>query len=227
MVLCEVGKNARASSLQITRRLRAFGYSLTDRAVRKRLERLEKNNVIQRYSAILNPGFLANKTHRTLLLKFKHAQDLRAKIDRLTSYVDESGFCTYSAKLTGQYDWICHFIFESPEQYELETNNFLHRFEELIADHRSYESYTMKSVPYSVPDAHDQSERQRQVYEILNSLKKFDNLNDRLQSTVESLVNVMGAKLARIWLVAQTPPDNSSRISIIAYRMNGPFSVPV
>jgi DNA-binding Lrp family transcriptional regulator len=229
MVLCEVGKNARASSLQITRRLRGFGYLLTDRAVRKRIERLEKNNVIQRYSAILHPGFLSNKTHRTLLLKFKHTQGLRTEVDRLTSYVNESSFCTFSARLTGDYDWICHFIFESPEQYELETDSFLHRFQELIADHRAYESYTMKSVPYSVLDAHDQSERKRQVYEILNSLKRFDNLNDRLKSTVESLVSVMGAKFARIWLVDKDRENIILKFSAGKYRnLHGEFSkIPI
>jgi DNA-binding Lrp family transcriptional regulator len=202
---------------------------LTDRTVRKRLERLEKNNVIQKYSAILDPGFLANKTHRTLLLKFKQTQDLRNKIERLTSYVNESGSCTYSAKLTGQYDWICHFIFESPEQYELETNNFLHRFQELIGNHRSYESYTTKSVPYSVPDAHDQSERQRQVYEILNSLKRLDNLNARLKSTVESLVSVIGAKFARIWLVDKERKNLILKFSAGKYtNLRGEFSkIPI
>jgi DNA-binding Lrp family transcriptional regulator len=229
MVLYEVGKNARASSLQITRRLRGFGYSLTDRTVRKRLERLEKNRVILGYSAVLDPGLLSNKTHRTLLLKFKHTQDLRTKIDRLTSYVNESSFCTYSARLTGDVDWICHFIFESPEQYELETNNFLHRFQELIADHHSYESHTMKSVPYSVPDAHDQNERQRRVYEILNALKRLDNLNDRLKSTVESLVSVMGAKLARIWLVDKGRKNLILKFSAGKYtNLHGEFSkIPI
>jgi DNA-binding Lrp family transcriptional regulator len=229
MVLCEVGKNARASSLQITRKLRGFGYLLTDRAVRKRLERLEKNKVILRYSAVLDPGLLSNKTHRTLLFKFKHTHALRSEIDRLTSYVNESGFCTYSTKLTGDFDWICHFIFESLEQYELETSNFLHRFKELIADYHSHESYTIKSVPYSVPDAHDQGERQRKVYEILNSLKRFDNLNDRLKSTVESLVSVMGAKFARIWLVDRDRKNLILKFSAGKYtNLHGEFSrIPI
>jgi len=229
MILCEVGMNARASSLRITRRLRSFGYSLTDRTVRKRLERLEKDRVILGYSAVLEPGLLSNKTHRTFLLKFKHTEDLRTGIDLLASYVDESGFCTYSARLNGDFDWICHFIFESLEQYELETNNFLHRFQELIADHRVYDSYTVKSVPYSVPDAHDLGERQRQVYEILNSLKRFDNLNDRLKSTVESLVSVMGAKLARIWLVDKERKNLILKFSAGKYtNLHGEFSkIPI
>ena len=229
MVLSEVGMNARVTSLDITKRLRGFGHSITDRAVRKRLERLEKNDVILGYSAILHPSFLSNKTHRTLMLKFKLIHDLPGQIERLTRYVGGSHFCIYSARLRGDFDWICHFVFESSEQYELETSNFLNRFNDLIADHRTYESLTMKSAPYSVLDAHDHSERRRQVYETLASLKKFDDLTDRLRATAEALVSVMKAKFARIWLIDRDRKNLVLKFSAGKYtNLHGEFSkIPI
>ena len=49
--------------------------------------------------------------------------------------------------MTGDYDWICHFVFDSVEQYEFESSNFLNRFVDLIDDFRSYESSMVKLLP--------------------------------------------------------------------------------
>jgi DNA-binding Lrp family transcriptional regulator len=114
--------------------------------LRHRLERLEKGNVILGYSAVLNHSYVSEKINRTIILKFKFSKDSQTLIDRLKSYVEEAPFCLYSSRLGsgigggGDFDWICHFVFDSIDQYELESNNFLNRFAELIADFRSYES---------------------------------------------------------------------------------------
>jgi hypothetical protein len=74
----------------------------------------------------------------------------------------------------------------------LESNNFLNRFAELIGDYRSYESRTIKLSPYSLYDEQGLKEQKQRVYQILNSIKKYDNLNDKLQKIVESLVKHFG-----------------------------------
>jgi repressor of nif and glnA expression len=43
MILSQLGKNPRMSSLQIAHTLKEMGYDITDRSVRHRLERLEKS----------------------------------------------------------------------------------------------------------------------------------------------------------------------------------------
>jgi len=224
MVLSEVGKNARTSSLQITRRLQALGYSLTDRAVRKRLQRLERIDIIIGYSAILSPAVTSEKTNRVVLLKFKHPYESQM-LERLATYVNQSPFCTYSARMNGDIDWIGHFTFESEKQCELENSSFLVTFKELIENYRSYDSHTIKCMPYSILDAHDQKERQRQVYEILNSLREYDNLNERLQATVEALVQVMKAKFARLWVTDKEGRYLNLKFSAGRYKeLHGPFS---
>jgi hypothetical protein len=103
--------------------------------------------------------------------------------------------------LSGDFDWICHFVFDSIEQYELESNNFIHRFADLISDFRSYESKAVKLSTYTISDEHDMIERKSRVFKILNSLQKYDTLNDKLQFIVESVVKYFDAKFARIWLI--------------------------
>jgi hypothetical protein len=113
------------------------------------------------------------------MLKFRFTKDSHILIDRLNKYVEEAAFCVYSARLDGDVNWISHFIFDSVERYELENDNFLHRFAELIADYRSYESSTIKALPFIIFDEQQLNERKWRVYRILNSLKKHENLNVR------------------------------------------------
>ena len=201
IILFHLGKNARISSQNIATHLQDLGYTITDRAIRQRLARLEKNNIILGYSAILNPNLVSEKINRTIILKFKYTKKTEELIELLIKYVDESNFCIYSSKLSGDFDWICHFVFDSIEQYELESHNFLNRFGDLISDYRSYESKMIKSSPYMIYDEGEIKEKKARVYEILNSLKKYDNINERLQAITDSLVKYFDAYFTRLWFV--------------------------
>ena len=111
IILSQLGKNARMSSQELQKILDALGHNITDRGIRHRLQKLEKNNVILGYSAILNPNILSEKINRTIVLKFKFTKDTPELIERLTNYVVDAQFCTFSSRLSGDYDWICHFVF--------------------------------------------------------------------------------------------------------------------
>jgi hypothetical protein len=201
-----------------------MGYQLIERY---RLQRLEGDNVILGYSAILNPSFISEKRNLTITLKFKYSSNSSV---RLKNYVEEAPFCIYSARLSGgDFDWISHFIFESVEQYELESNNFLNRFSDLIADYRSYDSKAVKASPYSIFDEHGMIERKSRVYKILNSLQKYDNLNDKLQLIVESVVKYFDATFARIWLIDKEKKYLILRFSAGKYKnIHGEFSkIPI
>jgi len=201
IILSNLGKNARVSSQEIATHLKNLGYTITDRAIRQRLVRLEKNHTILGYSAILNPSIVSEKINRTILLKFKFTKKTEEFVRLFEKYIEESNFCIYSSKLSGDFDWICHFVFDSVDQYDLESHNFLNRFSDLITDFRSYESKIIKSSPYMIYGEDEGNEKKTQVYEILKSLKKYDNVNDRLQAITDSLVKYFDAHFARLWFV--------------------------
>jgi len=225
IILSQIGKNARISSQDIATHLQDLGYTITDRAIRQRLARLEKNDVILGYSAILNPNIISEKINRTILLKFKLTEKTDEITKRLIKYIEESNFCIYSSKLNGDFDWICHFVFDSIEQYDLESHNFLNRFSELISDFRSYESKTIKSSPYMIYGEGEGKEKKTQVYEILNSLKKYDNINERLQAITDSLVKYFDAHFARLWFVDKDRKNLLLKFSSGKYKnINGEFS---
>ena len=229
VILTELGKNARKSSQEISKILQDLNYAITDRAVRQRLQRLEKSNVVLGYSVILNPELISEKINRTVFLKFKFTKQTSEIIRRLSDYVNESPFCTYSSRLSGDFDWICHFIFDSVEQYDLETNNFLNRFSELISDFRSYESNLVKTSPYTIYDEEQIKEKKARAYTILKTIKKFDTLNERLQAIVESLVKYYDASFSRVWFVDKERKNLILKFSAGKYKnLEGEFSkVPV
>jgi len=225
IILTELGKNARKSSHDIARILQNRDYHITDRGIRHRLQRLEKNKTILGYSVMLNPELISEKVNRTIVLKFKFTESTSELINRLTEYVNESQFCIYSSRLSGDFDWICHFIFDSVEQYDLETNNFLNKFSELISDYRSYESNLIKSYPYTICNEEQIKEKKLQAHKILEKIRKYDTLNERLQATVESLVKYFNAKFARVWFVDKSEEFLILRFSAGKYKnIRGEFS---
>jgi hypothetical protein len=148
-------------------------------------------------------------------LKFKITKETDELIKLFIKYVEESNFCIYSSKLSGDFNCICHFVFDSIEQYDLESHNLLNRFSGLISDFRSYESKTIKSSPYMIYGEDEGKEKKAQVYEILKSLKKYDNINDRLQATTDSLIKYFDGHFARLWFVDKENIDGEfSKISI-------------
>ena len=220
-------KNSRASSLEIRKQINNLGFPITDRAVRQRISRLVKKKIVLGYSAILNPELTTNnKINRTILLKFKYSKNSEDLIKLLKEYVQESSFCIYASKLNGDFDWICHFVFDSIEQYEIESINFLNRFGELISDFRTYESINLKLSTYSVYDNNlEDLERKTRVFQILNSLKKYGNLNERLQKTVEYVVKYFNAYFARIWFVDKNKSNLILKFSAGRYTgIDGEFS---
>ena len=229
VILSQLGKNSRIPSLEIAKILAELGHSITDRAVRQRIVRLEKNNTILGYSTILNPRIVSEKVNRTIVLKFKFSKNNADLIKRLSDYVDESAFCTYASRLHGDFDWIIHLVFDSMSQYDLEVNNFLNKFSELISDYRSYESNLIKASPYTIYADEQNKEKKIRVYDILNSVKKYDTLNERLQAIVQNLVKYFDAKFARVWFVDKKQKSLILRFSAGKYtNLDGKFSkVPI
>jgi hypothetical protein len=62
----------------------------------------------------------------------------------------------------------------------------------------------LKLSTSSVYDDLEEIERKTRVFQILNSLNKYNNLNERLQKTVEFVVKYFNAYFARIWFIDKT-----------------------
>lgn len=107
----------------------------------------------------------------------------------------------------------------------MESDNFINRFCSLISDYRSYESKMIKSTPYSVYDEEGIKQKKEKVFQILNSARKYNTLNERLQAIVESLVKYFDAAFARIWLLDEEERYLTLKFSAGMYTgLKGDFS---
>lgn len=225
VILSDLSKNARIPVAEIADHLGQMEHKITERAIRYRLKRLEQSNTILGYSPIFNPSLISDKISRTVLLKFKITTNTPDLVERLNNYINNSDFCLFSARMSGDFDFICHFVFDSIEQYELESDNFINRFTELVSEYRTYDSKIIKATPYSILDEQEFNEKKFRIYKIINSLRKSENLNTKLQLTVDSLVKYFDATFARMWLLDKDNTNLVLKFSSGKYRnSNGEFS---
>jgi len=225
IILQNITKNARVSSIEITRLLHEMDYTITERAVRYRLKKMEKDGIIMGYSTIINPLFINYKINKTLLIKFKIVRDRTVVISRLQKYLDDSTFCIYSCKIQGDYDFICHFVLDSNEQFDLEIDNFINQFSDLISDIRSFDSSLMKFKTFSIFEDENITERKLEIDKIMSHMKKEQKLDNKLQFVVESLVRYFDAAFARVWIVDENRENLILKSSAGKYtRCDGEFS---
>lgn len=201
IILSNLGKNARMSSIEITRILHDLDYKITERAVRYRIKKLENEGIILGYSTVLNPAYSNDKVHKLILIKFKIIKNTTGLVDRLMKYLNESSFCVYACKIHGEFDFICHIVMDSTDQFDLEIDNFIYQFSDLISDFRTFDSRLFKFNPNLSFDDHDLVNRKVTIHKILNSLNKEENIAKKLDLIVESVVKYFDAAFARIWIL--------------------------
>jgi len=102
LILEILNKNARAPSRDIANKLKSMGTEITDRAVRKRIERLESKGVIRGYTAILAEEKPAEHMD-LILLRFKPAKDFNATVERLKEHAKNLPACIMVAGLSGEW----------------------------------------------------------------------------------------------------------------------------
>jgi DNA-binding Lrp family transcriptional regulator len=162
--------NSRTPASQIEEGLAKKGTRISSRSVLNRIKRLEKYGIIQGYTTTLNPRLFEKRENVTILLKFVPHSD-NADIEKLSTYLRDTSFCFFAAKLTGEangYDYACHLVFDTKQQFDLQFKSILDTFSDLILHSQFYKSTIIKESPRGLPSAHE-LERVRTMH----SLKKW------------------------------------------------------
>lgn len=201
IILSTMGRNARISSVEITRILNDLDYKITERAVRYRIKKLETEGIILGYSTILNPAYLNEKVHKLVLIKFRIIRNKNSLVDRLMTYLNDSSFCVYACKIQGDFDFVCHLALDSTDQFDLEIDNFIYQFSDLISDFRTFDSKLFKFNPNLSFDDYDIVSRKLSIHKILNSLNKEQSIAKKFDLIAESVVKYFDAAFARIWIL--------------------------
>ena len=196
-ILTLLGKNARSRARQISTDLKELGIFISDRAVLQRITKLQRRGYIDGYTTILGPTIPAIKTWRTLFLQISPKADAVQNAE-LKAYFSGSPFCT-SAEWLKDMGYLCHWVFDTERQFNLQFDVFLRKFKEMISDYVVFESETIKESLYRV--TYDQSQQNRRFKALLSTirLKESKDIEKKLLQFANDISSCFDAKIVSLW----------------------------
>ncbi len=135
LVLEMLNKNARTPSRDIANKLKSMGFDITDRAVRKRIERLEGKGIIRGYTAIVAEEKLTDRFD-LVLLRFKATKDFSSTLERLKEHAKKLPTCIFVAGLSGEWHVAILMGHESSGSSLRTESQLVEKFADDIADFR-------------------------------------------------------------------------------------------
>ena len=137
-----LNKNARTPSKEIAVELRKEGHDVSDRTIRKRIERLEKSGIIKGYKAVLS-DIAASSESEALFLKFKVTRSLDTIRESVKEFVASLPNYLFIASLEGEWNMLIVMKVEDADKNP--TSKIVQRFSEHILDYRTSD-FQMKDV---------------------------------------------------------------------------------
>lgn len=132
-IIAILNKNARTPSKEIASELRNSGVDVSDRTIRKRIERLEKNGIIKGYKAILS-GITTTDAFEALFIKLKITRSMDGIIESIKNFVKTLPNYLFVATLEGDWNIIVVMRVESSEKNP--TSRVVEKFSDQILDYK-------------------------------------------------------------------------------------------
>ncbi len=132
-IIAILNKNARTPSKEIASQLRNSGVDVSDRTIRKRIERLEKNGIIKGYKAVLTEVSISDE-FEALFLKFKITRSIEGIVESVKEYVSALSNYLFIATIDGEWNMIIVMKIENTEKNS--TAKIIEKFSEQILDYR-------------------------------------------------------------------------------------------
>ncbi len=128
-----LNKNARTPSKEIATELRKTGHDVSDRTIRKRIERLEKSGIIKGYKAVLSDVSETNE-YEALFIKFKPTKSLEAVKESIKDHVIEIPNYLFVANLDGEWNMLV--IMKIEPGTKSVTSKIIEKFSDQVIDYR-------------------------------------------------------------------------------------------
>ena len=128
-----LNKNARTPSKVIATDLRKSGHDVSDRTIRKRIERLEKSGIIKGYKAVLS-DVSETSEYEALFMKFKPTKSLESVKESIKEHVITIPDYLLVANLDGEWNMLIVMKVETGKKNP--TSKIIERFSEQVIDYR-------------------------------------------------------------------------------------------
>ena len=128
-----LNNNARTPSKEIADELKKIGQDVSDRTIRKRIERLEKSGIIKGYKAILTDVSGIIK-YQAVLMKLKPSKSLEAVKDSIKEFITKLDNYLLVANMEGE--WNMFIVIQVDSEKSNTSQKIVEKFSEELIDYR-------------------------------------------------------------------------------------------
>jgi len=128
-----LNQNARTPSKEIADELKKSGHDVSDRTIRKRIERLEKSGIIKGYKAVLTDVADSNE-YEAIFMKLKPAKTLESIKESIKEFVTSMENYLLIANMEGEWSILAIVKVESP--LDKSSQKIIEKFSDSLKDYR-------------------------------------------------------------------------------------------
>lgn len=128
-----LNSNARTPSKEIASELKKSGHEVSDRTIRKRIERLEKSGIIKGYKAVLTDVSGINE-YQTILMKLKPSKSLDSIKDSIKEFIIKLDNYLLIASMDGEWNMMVMIQVDSGKSNT--AQKIVEKFSEELIDYR-------------------------------------------------------------------------------------------
>lgn len=128
-----LNNNARTPSKEIAAELVKSGHDVSDRTIRKRIERLEKSGIIKGYKAVLTDVSGINK-YQAILMKLKPSKSFEAVKDSIKEFITKLDNYLLVANMDGEWNMLV--IIQVDSEKSNTPQKIVEKFSEELIDYR-------------------------------------------------------------------------------------------
>jgi Lrp/AsnC family leucine-responsive transcriptional regulator len=128
-----LNNNARTPSKEIATELKKSGHDVSDRTIRKRIERLEKSGIIKGYKAVLTDVSGINK-YQIVLMKLKPSKSLEAVKNSIKEFITKLDNYLLVANMEGEWNMLVIIQIDSAKSNT--TQKIVEKFSDELIDYR-------------------------------------------------------------------------------------------
>ncbi|HXW03259.1 MAG TPA: AsnC family transcriptional regulator [Nitrosarchaeum sp.] len=128
-----LNSNARTPSKEIASELKKSGHDVSDRTIRKRIERLEKSGIIKGYKAVLTDVSGINE-YQSILMKLKPSKSLDSIKDSIKEFITKLDNYLLIANMDGEWNMLVMIQVDSGKSNT--AQKIVEKFSEELIDYR-------------------------------------------------------------------------------------------
>lgn len=128
-----LNSNARTPSKEIASELKKSGHDVSDRTIRKRIERLEKSGIIKGYKAVLTDVSGVNE-YQVILMKLKPSKSLETVKNSIKEFVTKLDNYLLVANMEGEWNMLVIIQIDSAKSNT--SQKIVEKFSDELIDYR-------------------------------------------------------------------------------------------